>query len=802
MSRFFRSNSDSESETDSSDNDFYDEDVLSSSEEEESDVEADQDDQQESKKSRFLKGGDSDSDMDSDEEGGRKRQVKSQKDKRLEDMHSAAKAIDNGRKNNDWTLISSEFDKLSTSISKATTGFDKIAFPKFYIKILIELDELIQETTKKDKASKKKVNPANGKAMNATKLKVKKISKQYENMIEEYKKDPEEFMKEDEEPATPEPVKATKASDATTTTTTTTTATDDGFTSVGKSGKAVAEVDDKPILVRLGEVLESRGKKNTDREEQANILGSLYSKSKTSFQKISVLLALIASRFDLTIGSTSHMDIKTWKSVEKEVNLILSIMESDPSFVVCEDAEDLDNDDKEVVPEAGQVVKLRGSIIGYIERLDDEFIKSLQATDPHTPDYIDRLRDEPSLYALLVRSQVYFEKTALKESISRVIVRRLDHLYYKPEQVIRSIEKVAKDMLPSGLKSKVIVADDPSHLIHELCAYLYKQNASMLRTRAMLCHIFHFALHNQFHKARDMLLMSHLQESIHQADVATQILYNRAVVQIGLSAFRQGLIKESHACLQEIQGTGRAKELLAQGMQQNRYGQQQPSPELEQLERQRQLPFHMHINLELLECVFLTSSMLLEIPGQAQAGPNNKKFISRPFRRLLDFNERQAFAGPPENTRDHIMSAAKALASGEWERARDYILAIKVWDLLPDTDSIKSMLVRRIQEEGLRTYLFTYASYYSTLGVSQLSSMFDLPSHTIASIVAKLIWNEELAASLDQVSQCVVLHQVELSRLQELALQFSEKAANLVDQNERLATPPTRNENQKVQQQN
>ncbi|ORZ22434.1 eukaryotic translation initiation factor 3 subunit 8 N-terminus-domain-containing protein [Absidia repens] len=799
MSRFFRSTSDTESETDSSDNEsFYDE---VSSEEEESDVEVEEEEQQTSKKSRFLKGGDSDSDMDSDDEGGRKRQVKSQKDKRLEDMHSAAKAIENGRKNNDWTLILSEFDKLSTSISKATTGFDKIAFPKFYIKTLVELDELIQETAQKDKATKKKVNPANGKAMNATKLKVKKISKQYETMIEEYKKDPEEFMKEDEETAEPEPVKSKKIEKPVTIDVSPATDADDGFTSVGKGGK-VAEVDDKPILVRLREVLENRGKKNTDREEQANILESLYSKSQSSFQKISVLLALIASRFDLTIGSTSHMDIKTWKSVEQEVNLILNIMEHDSSFIVCEDAEDLDNDDKDVVPATGEVVKLRGSIIGYVERLDDEFTKSLQSIDPHTPDYIDRLRDEPSLYALLVRAQAYFEKHALNESISRTIVRRLDHLYYKPEQVIRSIEIVAQKMLPTDVQSKLIVADEPSHLIHELCAYLYKQTASMLRTRAMLCHIFHFALHNQFHKARDMLLMSHLQESIHQADVATQILYNRAVVQIGLSAFRQGLIKESHACLQEIQGTGRAKELLAQGIQQNRYGQQQPSPEVEQLERQRQLPFHMHINLELLECVFLTSSMLLEIPGQAQAGPNNKKFISRPFRRLLDFNERQAFAGPPENTRDHIMSAAKALASGEWERARDYILAIKVWDLLPDTESIKSMLVRKIQEEGLRTYLFTYASYYSTLGLSQLSFMFDLPTQAIASIVAKLIWNEELAASLDQVSQCVVLHQVELSRLQELALQFSEKAANLVDQNERLATPPNRNENQKVIAQN
>lgn len=356
----------------------------------------------------------------------------------------------------------------------------------------------------------------------------------------------------------------------------------------------------------------------------------------------------------------------------------------------------------------------------------------------------------------------------------------------QPEQVIQSIEKIAKSLLPDYITSKIITTDEPSQLIHQLCTYLYKQDISVLRTRAMLCHIYHYALHRQFHRARDMLLMSHLQESIHQADISTQILYNRTVVQIGLCAFRDGLIKEAHACLQEIQGSGRVKELLGQGVQ-ARYGQQM-TPELEQLERQRQLPFHMHINLELLECVFLTCSMLLEIPAQAQAGPNNKKAISRPFRRLLDYNERQAFAGPPENTRDHIMSAAKALASGEWERARDYILAINIWNLIPETQEIKDMLVHKIQEEGLRTYLFTYAAYYSTLSLSQLASMFDLPVARVTAIVAKLIWNEELAASLDQVSQSVVLHRVEPTRLQVLALQFAEKTANLVDQNERLLT--------------
>jgi Eukaryotic translation initiation factor 3 subunit 8 N-terminus len=87
----------------------------------------------------------------------------------------------------------------------------------------------------------------------------------------------------------------------------------------------------------------------------------------------------------------------------------------------------------------------------------------------------------------------------------------------------------------------------------------------------MLCHIYHHALHNDFLTARDMLLMSHLQEFIHSADVATQILYNRTVVQLGLCAFGCGLIQEAQATLQDIFTTQRVKELLAQGAHQQRF---------------------------------------------------------------------------------------------------------------------------------------------------------------------------------------------------------------------------------------
>lgn len=282
-----------------------------------------------------------------------------------------------------------------------------------------------------------------------------------------------------------------------------------------------------------------------------------------------------------------------------------------------------------------------------------------------------------------------------------------------------------------------------------------------------------------------MFNMSNVQSDAPYLDVETQGLFNRTLVQVGLCAFRVGLIEESEQTLREIIQTQRVKELLFQGIPTftSRHSSLFLTPEQEKIERSRQLPFHMHINLDLLECVYLTSSMLIEIPQLAKEEANTelrKQVSSRVFRRMLDISERQAFTGPPENKRDHVIQASKALMNGDWKKTTELITSIKVWNLMPNEPKIKEMLSRKIQEVALRTYLFTSAKFYSNISLEHLATTLALPITTVTPVVSRMIWEEEISGSLDQSSAVLSLQRVERTALQQQAMDLLERAENMV----------------------
>ncbi|KAH8300238.1 hypothetical protein KR044_012023 [Drosophila immigrans] len=545
-----------------------------------------------------------------------------------------------------------------------------------------------------------------------------------------------------------------------------------------------AEIDIPLVLAKLVEIMSARGKKRTDRRLQIDLLFELRDISEQhelgTPVAVKIHFNIISAIFDYNQKISEPMKLEHWALLLEVMQSMLKLLLANPDINMNESVAE-EHEEYGAAP-----YFIRGCPLAAVERLDDEFTKLLKECDPHSNDYVSRLKDEINVVKTIELVVQYFERSGSNNERCRIYLRKIEHLYYKfdPEVLKRKRgEKPAEGTAPSTTPSSVEVMD-------KLCKFIYaKDDTDRIRTRAILAHIYHHAMHDNWFQARDLVLMSHLQDNIDAADPSTRILYNRMMANLGLCAFRQENVKDAHHCLVDLMVTGKPKELLAQGLLPQR--QHERSAEQEKIEKQRQMPFHMHINLELLECVYLVSAMLLEIPYiAAHEFDARRRMISKTFYQQLRSSERQSLVGPPESMREHVVAAAKAMRCGNWQACANFIvnkkMNTKVWDLFYESERVREMLVKFIKEESLRTYLFTYSNVYTSISIPSLAQMYDLPLPKVHSIISKMIINEELMASLDDPSETVVMHRSEPSRLQALAMQFVDKVTNLVDVNEKV----------------
>eukprot|EP00033_Pygsuia_biforma_P001031 GCRY01001176.1.p1 GENE.GCRY01001176.1~~GCRY01001176.1.p1 ORF type:complete len:893 (+),score=249.14 GCRY01001176.1:66-2744(+) len=757
----------------------------------------------------------------SDDEEETKRVVKSAQDRRLDELESCFNKLKNDMKINDWVSIVSDFDALNKACDKFRGFAKEENAPRVYIKALVHLEDFLKE--KLNTEEKRKMSPSNAKSMNIMKQRLKKNNKNYDDLISEFRENPEseeseseeseseseseesseesseeesseeeseesdsEESESDSEEENKPAAKATGRSRWYSKDSSSSESSDEEEeekqkkkvkTSKAKvkSFKTTAEIREEQINaqkmedlspaqveIKLKELLANRGKKGVKAQDQIDQLKLLSSRATDSANKVEILLHLVSVHFDYNPSVENFMPIKHWMDTKNVLLDLLALVRQEGilSKVLAEsDRMGLGAPSKsaqklEANPDSEKpFFSLLQAVVNFIERLGDEYTKSLRFISHRTEEYVERMRHESQYLVLLKGWFEFLRDLGYLRLAASLAFQQIAHVYY--------------------LSDKSNESDAP---IKALAHLVYKNGDEMCRLKTMLCQICHHAIHNRFYVARDLMLMSHLQDLLSELDVETQILYNRTMVHLGLSAFRLGLIKEAHECLSELCGTGHIRELLAQGL-----SQRIDDELLEREERRLRTPYHMHINLELIESVHLTSALLLEVPNQALHGTDRQFVISKHFRNLQNRMAQTPFVGPPESTRERIMTAARCLSEGDWETCIEHLLLLKIWRLLSNRDEVMDKLKKLIQVEGLRTYLFSYSVYYSSLSLPIIAERFQLSKSEAHSIISKLILTGELAGAWHQPTESLKLHCSEPSRLQQLAKTFAEKTVALME---------------------
>eukprot|EP01083_Nonionella_stella_P025708 70822_1 len=813
-------------------------------------------------------------DSDYDEE---RRVVRSQKEKRFEELENAIKTLRNYLKIRDWVKIAAEYDTIQGHAShpKMQTVIKTAGVPRFYLKAIVQLTDVVEEAFA-DKAARKKLSGINAKSLSKLRQHLTKKNKLFVKELKDYKLNPDaseesgasssdgeesdagdiaiqsagsdeeseagesddsiDWDSESDYPSSSDDERAIenreemrsrdfwvkkkndigskrirKRKERVTKDKKTRVVSDEE----GEKKREKVEWTPELIQKKLQELFKARGRANFNKRQAIKDLEEMHGHAKSVISRITVLCTLIGALFDVNLNKATYMPIELWKKSMSVITELVDLLLQNPEVRLRELNEDVEEDLYEEAPEEDAFAEvdraqddkaepvapaqkakkaeeevdemagfetIRGNLCSFILTMNMEFRKSLQLIDYNEPLYEERRGDSPAILALIRSVRSYYGSIDHTKNEARMCALLLEHCYpeYDASLDVQSPEYVHKSLKTVGRHGKRPAP--PAGEIENLYAFIFKHGDDRLKTQALLYRVTHLAIHNRFSEARDLMLMSRLPDTVGRADVATQIVFNRAQAQLALCAFRRGDYSTSQRMLGELYSTQHIKELLAQGVTMNRW--QERTPEQELLERKRMLPNHLHISLDLLESAHFLSAMLLEMLNIALYPADTKRYhVSRAFRRLYDNFLETPFHGPPETTRDFIMHASKALSNGDWRKCVDHVMEIKMWSLIPNEEEVRATLTQRIKEVSLHIYLVAFGAYYISLPASQLAKLFSMEESVVRRSINKMIALGDLSASWDGPSDTLHLHSQPCNFVQKKAMAFCGKLNVLIDQN-------------------
>lgn len=152
----------------------------------------------------------------------------------------------------------------------------------------------------------------------------------------------------------------------------------------------------------------------------------------------------------------------------------------------------------------------------------------------------------------LSREMIFKDKSVgLEKSAAEVCFKILENMYFMSKPFMEKISESSPDL------TFVELADED--MLEELGKMVLALEDSEYTTKAILYMVYNHAV-NRRDKAKDLLSMTNIADVITTKDYLTQACFNRAMVQLGISAFHQGNMYETQQILSDICGMGKSRE--------------------------------------------------------------------------------------------------------------------------------------------------------------------------------------------------------------------------------------------------
>lgn len=389
----------------------------------------------------------------------------------------------------------------------------------------------------------------------------------------------------------------------------------------------------------------------------------------------------------------------------------------------------------------------------------------------------------------------YFIANGEEPKAAKIATLKLEHIYYKNDAVYAKTKEALKNQ-PKKLEALYFLSKPSTEEIAYLVKLVVTHLSNKSKVQATLLQCFHHAIHNRYFDAKNLLMNTHISETIPKQPIQLQVIYNRTIVQIGLCAFRTGLFAECNQVLGDIYTSPKIKESLAQGSS-GFYRQQQEKTLEEEIEEKRRFtPPHLQINLEHVEVVYMTTSMLLEIPNISENKFTvQRDVISRNFRKLIEQYDQKGMQFVPQTSRDKIVEAARALHKSDWTEAFKRISTINMFARLEEFQrgQLKEQLLSAFKDAALKIFVIESESQYESFSITNVCQQFDITKESLIKQVSKLIVKDTISGRIDLASNAVIFNKqsqsalssdnrAEMDYLQSVNL---EKIRQLVDSNDR-----------------